>query len=270
MHLLFRFLRCTKGTSLIEFAFAFPVLLFCAFVLFEFVSFQLVRIRVDKSAFMLANAITQMDVKTVKTGTTSYGQINDDDLTTLLERFDEMVPQASRGGAKVIVSAFSYVDHYYDQFGTKQPVNAPIMLWARGMQFGQNNPPGSASTIEVLGNNDHWGKGIKMEKVKFIDANTKRALKAPYSDFECVGQPEHLILVEVFYDYVPVFSPLFANVHEPPLINFNFIKRHTVVSRAFLRPRGADIEALEDNASFATPDSRYLGSKSRVNGFCNP
>jgi len=261
-----RFFSSCRGNALIEFALALPILLFLSYVLFEFTSFQLAKVKVDKAAFMIGNAVTQLPVEAVKQGGATYGRIDGKLVQDLLERVDGLVPKGSRGGVKVVVSAFTYVDHYYP-VGASRPktMDAPILLWARGKLYG-NNPDGSLSTVRRLGRGVQWNSSIKMQKVEFIDADTLAALKPPYSNFECLkGEPEFVVLTEVFYDY----KPIFANLVKGKDPRVNFLKRTTMVSRSFLRPRAlVPPEALKDDAAFAQPHQDYLYSKGKINGFC--
>ena len=259
--LLSRYAKDERATALMEFAFSLPVLLFCAFVMFEFVRFQLARIKVDKAAFMIANATTQLPVTMKQQSGTSYGVVQDTALQALMNRFSALMPSTNRGGARLVISGLGYVDRTFTITGVKVPTNKPIILWAKGGHLGSPVPK-SASTVTALGTAETWSAALRMRPAVFTDPHTLGALAA-YGNFECRTQPEHMVLVEVFYDYQPRFATLFGGLTELPV---NFLNRTTMVSRAFLQPRDNPIEALEGHAAFGAPSAAYIESKKR--GFC--
>lgn len=251
-----RFLRDDKAATLVEFAVTMPVLLILMFAILEFSALQMARIKVDKASYLIGNAITQLTRGEQKpTGQPSYFTIDGGQVDALLQRLDVMVPRGTRVGTKVVVSSFTYVNRVYPVGATvPQPVNAPVLLWAKGYLLG-SNPEGSASTIPALGGNVAWGRGIQMQRVTFNDSQTQEAITR-YGMFGC---DENVVLVEVFYQYAPMFGLL---------PDMEFIAPRTLTSRAFMRPRTGAIEAVAGDASFNAPAATYQYTKTR-GGFCN-
>jgi hypothetical protein len=251
-----QFARNTQGATLVEFLFAFPVLLLLAFVILEFSTYQLARIRTDKAAYQIASIITQLDRSEVKPiGQPSYFTVEGSQIDAVLDRADFLVPHATRTGLKVVVSGFVAADRVFPVGGlTAQPVNSPLLLWAKGRVFG-TNPRNSPSTISQLGSNIVWSSGLAAQPIQFLDTYTTNAIST-YGAFRC---PENVVLVEVFYEYTPIFTAA-------PIPHF--ISRQTLVSRAFLRPRAGDIEAIAGDSTFAIPMALYQHTKAR-GGFCN-
>lgn len=249
------FLRDDSGATLFEFLLLTPTLFILAFAILEFTSLQLARIRTDRSAYIIANIITQLSRAEQKpVGQPSYFTVDDAQLDAILNRAEDMLPTATRMGAKVVVSGFTYMDRIYpNSTGPAQPVGAPVLLWAKGRVF-DANPQNSPSTVSVLGSNVVWPSSVQMQRITFLDDNTRNAI-ATYGTFQC---PENVVLVEVFYDYAPIFKVL---------EQYQFIDRRTLVSRAFLRPRSGDIEAVANSVSFNQPAAVYQNTKQR-GGFC--
>lgn len=245
----------TRGSILIEFAITLPVLLFLFFVGFEFISFQLARIKVDKAAFLIANAVSQLQTTENKTPSGEpFLTINDVDLRALLEQSDSLLPNSSRTRAKVLVSSFTMIERLNDTVNSPaRIVDAPLLLWARGWKSGAINLE-ALSTIPILGDATEFSKNIQLSPITFRDDNTRLALSR-YGNFAC---GENVVLVEVFYEYQPQFT-LFSNT--------NLLSRQLLNSRAFMRPRLGDIEALSGNAQFSTPADSYEITKFR-DGFC--
>ncbi len=251
-----RFIKDERAAALIEFAFCLPVLLILAFVILEFSMLQMARIKVDKASYQINSVLTQMTRgEQTSPGNPNYFTLDSAQVNTVLDRVDRMLPRFTRGGAKVVVSGFTYADRVYPAGSTvAQPMNAPVFLWAVGRVFG-DNPPDSASTVAMLGSNISWASGLQMQPVTFTDPATQAAITT-YGTFRC---PENVILVEVFYDYTPLF---------PITDTLSFIDRHTLKSRSFLRPRTGDVEAIAGDASFSQPAASYHNTK-RNGGFCN-
>lgn len=245
----------TRASIFIEFAITLPVLLLLVFIGFEFVSLQLARIKVDKSAYLIANAVSQLPVREQRTALgNNFRTISDSQLAALLTESDTLLPQATRENAKVLVSGFTMIEQLNDTLtAPARAVDAPLLLWAKGRAIGASDLA-AESTTGVLGSATEWPRSIQLSPIRFSDSNTQQAL-ARYGNFACA---ENVILVEVFYTYVPAFNFF---------ISTNLLSRQTLSSRAFLRPRQGDIEGLEGSASFATPADSYDATLSR-NGFC--
>jgi hypothetical protein len=250
-----RFRRDIRAVTAIEFAVVLPILVFLAFVLFEFVYFQLARVRADKAAYLVAAAVTQLSVREQNAGGgTTYQSIRNNEIEALLRESENLLSESTREGAKVVAASFTYIDQLQPNLlAPPQPYNAPALLWAKARVF-DANPSDSASTIAALGSGTAWPSSLRMQRVVFQDADTQSALGS-YGGFSC---GENVVMVEVFYEYRPLFR-LFAEV--------DLIQAQTFVSRAFLRPRGGDIEAIEDDASFDRPADSYLATKS-LGEFC--
>lgn len=248
-----RFLRDTSGATLVEFLIALPVLMTLSVVILEFTSLQIARIRTDKSAYMIGSVITQL-TRVEQSGTPSYFTVDAGQMDAVLSELDTMLPTSTRVGTKVVVSGFTQMDRIFLPAGlVPVPVNAPMLLWAKGRVFGEN-PENSPSAVAALGSNVVWSRAVQMQPALFTDVQTQQALTR-YGRFAC---GDNVVLVEVFYRYRPLFQVLPVK---------NFITERTLVSRAFLRPRTGDIEALAGDVSFSTPTATYLSSKRR--GFCN-
>lgn len=248
--------RCESGATLIEFLITFPILMILLLGILEFTALQVARIKVDKSSYTIASILTQLNrAEQSPAGEPSYFTVDAAQVDAVLERLDRMVPSATRVGTKVVVSGFTYADRMFTSAsGAPQPVNGPLLLWAKGRVFGAN-PENSASTATVLGANVSWPSSVQMQRITFADVQTQQAL-ATYGTFRC---GENVVMVEVFYDYEPIFGLL------PDL---QFITRRTLVSRSFLRPRTGDIEAIAGDATFGSPAASYQTTKSR-GGFCS-
>ncbi len=239
-----------------EFLLVFPVLLTLTFGIIEFSALQITRIKVDKASFMIGNIITQLARGEQRpVGQPSYFTVDVGQVDAVIARLDTMVPSSTRVGTKVVVSGFTYANRQFAAGSvTPQPVNAPLLLWAKGRVFGVN-PANSNSTIGALGGNVVWPASVAMQRVVFGDVQTQNAL-AGYGTFGC---GENVVLVEVFYEY----EPLFGLLRDVP-----FIQRRTLTSRAFLRPRAGDIEAIAGDAVFSAPAPSYQNTKAR-GGFCS-
>lgn len=261
--MLHSYARDESAVAVIEFAVLLPILIFCGFVLFEFISFQLARIRVDKAAYTIANAITQLQISSDRIGSVPYTYVSDDAVQSILDRADQLLPGQARGNAKVIAVGFSYVDRLANvSGGGTTRVNSPVLLWAKGISIGPAQQRPARSTVSIIGNDMTLGSNLYLRPFDFEDTQTTNAISL-YGDFSCDQAPEHAVLVEVFYEYNPLFSPQFIDAD----MGLDFFEPTTLVSRAFLRPRGADIEALRGTSSnFNAPTTRYTNSKSR--GFC--
>lgn len=248
-----RFLRDTSGATLVEFLIALPVLMTLSVAILEFTSLQIARIRTDKSAYMIAGIITQL-TRAEHSGLPGYFTVDSAQMDAILSELDNMLPTSTRVGAKVVVSGFTQMDRIYLPAAlVPVPVNAPMLLWAKGRVL-EENPEDSASTISALGSNVVWSSAVQMRPVLFTDTQTQQALTR-YGHFDC---GDNVVLVEVFYRYKPIFQVLPVE---------QFITERTLVSRAFLRPRTGDIEAVAGDVSFNAPTATYLSSKRR--GFCN-
>lgn len=261
--LLVSYARDESAVAVIEFAVLLPILIFCGFVLFEFISFQLARIRVDKAAYTLANAITQLQINSDRIGAVPYTYVSDAAVLSILNRADQLLPGQARGHAKVIAVGFSYVDRLANVGGVGTTrVNKPVLLWAKGISIGPAQQRPAPSTVSIIRNNTTYGSNLYLRPFDFEDVQTTNAINL-YGNFSCDLAPEHAVLVEVFYEYNPLFSPQFIDAD----MGLDFFRPTTLSSRAFLRPRGADIEALRGPGSnFNAPSQRYINSKSR--GFC--
>lgn len=245
----------SRAAILIEFAVTLPVLLFLFFVGFEFISFQLARIKVDKAAFLIANAVTQLQATENKNPSgDSFRSINDLELRALLDESDTLLPNTTRARAKVLVSSFTMIDQLNDTVNVPpRAVDAPLVLWARGWKSGTTDLE-ALSTIPILGAATEFSRNIQLSPIAFRDNNTRLSLSR-YGNFAC---GENVVLVEVFYEYEPQFT-LFRDT--------NLLSRQLLNSRAFMRPRLGDIEALSGNAEFSTPAASYQATKLR-DGFC--
>ncbi len=248
------FIANESGATLVEFLVCLPFLIILSFAILEFSSLQLARIKTDKSAYIIANVITQLN-RVEQTGSPNYYTIDVAQLDAILARVDGMLPSSTRVGAKIVVSGFTYMDRIFPAAtGPAQQVNSPRLLWARGRVFGAN-PENSNSTVSLLGGNVTWSNAVQMQPFTFTDIDTRNAINT-YGTFRC---PENVVLVEVWYDYQPIFD-VFPD--------FRYIQRRTLVSRAFLRPRAGDIEAIANDPSFNQPTALYQNTKTR-GGFCN-
>lgn len=267
-NILQRFVRDTRATALMEFAFSLPILLLCAFVLFEFATFHLARIKTDRASYMLANTMAQLPtVMRPRPGAPvqQYRTVDSSAVNQLLARADTLLPRSGRGGIKIVASSFSYVDQRFNTATSPAiPTNAPILLWGAVWQTAPEGV-GEPSTVSTIARRATLPASIQNQPFTFDDADTQRAI-ASYGQFTCGARPESSLLVEVFFHYRPVFFNLFKNIDEPPI---NFLAEQTLVSRAFVRPRpeGDAIEAMNGDAVFNIPTNAYFTSRAR--GFCN-
>ena len=231
-----------QGAALIEFIIVLPLFLLLVFACAEFSRYLIINIKVQKAAYAFASMVTQYQPATKSL---NAGEINLTELTTTLggnQLVNMMAPFGSDPNEGVIVTS------------VRRESGKILIKWqvfTAGSFGGVQSIVNQKTPSQIL---DY--AGFIQDQPATFDA-TKNPGLSP-ANLSTMLDRENMIVVEVFYNYKPLYTTLFGALGANfPAFNFTGITPKVIARQAVLAPRNGSLICLPGAAAgsaFLYPD----------------
>ncbi len=216
-----RIFQNTQGLALIEFAFVLPIFIILVLFTAEFSRFFLMHLRVQKTAYTMANIITQYTPASATPA--NAGQLNSDIISTTLgmTQLKKMIGgDADNENVSMVVTSVRNEVTTYSKKGL-------VAKWQTCVSGSGGCPVKSVVT-----------KSNVLVPASFVK-NTKTNFASPYNGMVTnMRDGENMVSVEVSYRYKPYYTALFVGLGTVfPDFNFPGISQQIFTSVAFFSPR---------------------------------
>ncbi len=224
------FISNRRGSALVEFALAAPLLLTLFFGVVELTRFIVIMQKVERASYSLSNIVIQY-LPAQDPAVNILGEISEDNMNNSVfpQLASIMNPNNAAGDLRAIVSSV------VNTAATAPPVITINWQIAGGGTFT------NADTFSVV-------NGLAPSAINSSVRDTTATFTPEImADLANMQQGENIIVVEVFYNYQPLVSDILTRFGMPSLA------QRTIVSRVYSIPRQGNLLALPPSFPVATP-----------------
>lgn len=240
------FMRDERGVALIEFVIVLPLLLILIFMALEFTRYLLINIKVQSAAYAMANSVTQYPPAS---NPPSTGEINLNALlvtlgTGQLTRVLFPFGDASKEG--MIISSIR------KESAANPALPNTVIKW---QLFNAGAIGGITSMVNGKSAGD-IGTGAAFVKDQPTAFDTLRNPAASPANLASLLEGENFIVVEIFYDYQPLYTSIFPAISAAnAAFDFPGLAPQTIARQVFMRPRNGALICLPGaGATFLYPE----------------